>query len=812
MKKLLILIILGCSVFGTLSAKQTYPRAVKLISGAYTHEDSEKGKKPWTMKHAGNFDEKDGLAPVSFDGKHYAYMDAYGCVVTPLVFPSMPSSRYKGVCLVKAGEDSCYLYSLSGRVLCPPQKKMSFDHGIIILTNSNGKQQFVNGEFSPINDSQYAYIINPHISFNINDSIYEPKLTVGTIKYNDDRYLDMDGNPIFPNLSMVSPILRHSSYYHIDEALKKNKLNCKSLSEMVYTGSPDGGKTYGVYLLTGRELVAPKAKNPEKAAKTFLKQIKKSFIPLWNHGKIQEELIGFVERLDVTAQQRADSNLKSLDVDSEWDVSKLEPQFYFIEIQDTIVSPNSTSSAKGKKKSRKKTVKPKAKHLKYLANNSGASTLFSSQLFEEVIEPFIFPICRKEGSTKYNLYNVYGMPMTEEGFDEISFWHYTTDKEPVFKVRQGNKWYIINSVGTRMSPDEYDEIKYWHSVGDKVFNLVRQGSEWGVVDQIGIEVLAPQYSEISSTNKDFAVATRDGLQYLVSASTGCLVNNVPYDKISDYSDKEGMRRVERMGYTTKVDKNGKESPTIASIVFGEVYDKIQTEELSDAEKIEEYANCLEFCGSDDNLIRGYIYNNVGVIFDNAGDIDHAKEYFQYAARYNNPTAKDNLDNIKKRERAQRWQAVAGTLGSLAQGLSQAAGNNGGFAAGLASGLSGETAGSIGNFNFSPDNSCSYTDSSTYSGNSSGGKYASESYYRDTYRKWEERAKDLYESLTRQGSRTKKNGEYTSGTANGNWGHHYIGLKSNLRDAQSNMRKIRQEARRAGYTIAQSNYETVIVTN
>ncbi len=812
MKSLFILIILSFSVFCTSFAQTTYPRPKKLLSGAYTHVDSKGKKQVWMMKHVGNFDEN-GLAPVSFDGKHYGYMDIYGRVMTPLVIPSMPSSLYKGVCLVKLREDSCYLYSISGQALCPPQKRMTFDHGNIILTNSNGKLQFVNGDFTPINSSEYQYITDPHISLHINDSIYKPKLALATIEYGNDILLDMDGNPIFPDLSKTTPLSKHLSHYEIDKALQKNKLNCKSLVEMVKIGSPDGGKTYGAYLLTGRELVVPKAKKPDKAAKEFLKQLKKSFVPLWNSGKIQEEMLDFIASLELTAQQRAATNLKSLGVEGDWDVSELTPQFYYIEIQDTIVANKSASRAKGKNKSKKSGNRAKAKHLKYLANVNASSTLFSSQLFEEVKEPFLFPICRKEGSTKYNLYNLYGMPMTEEGYDEIALWHYTSDNEPMFKVRQGKKWHIINSVGTRMNPEEYDEIKYWNSVDDANFDCVRQGNEWGIINQIGIEVLSPQYSEISSASDDTAIATRDGLQYLVNASNGCLVNNVPYDKISTFSDSNGMREVERMGYTTKVDKNGKESPTIATIVFGEVYDKIQIEDLSDTEKVQEYANCLEFCGPDDDLIRGYVYNNVGVIFENAGDIEHAKEYYQYAIRYKNSKARTNLENIKKQERSQKWQAAIGALGTLAQGLSQVAGNGSGFAAGLASGLSGGTAGSVGNINFSPDSYEAYSDNnSTYTVNSSNGKYASESYYRDTYRRYEERAKDLYESLTRQGTRTTTNGERTSGTSNGYWRQHYTGLKSNLRDAQSNMRKIRQEARRAGYTINQSNYETIVVTN
>lgn len=90
----------------------------------------------------------------------------------------------------------------------------------------------------------------------------------------------------------------------------------------------------------------------------------------------------------------------------------------------------------------------------------------------------------------------------------------------------------------------------------------------------------------------------------------------------------------------------------------------------------------------------------------------------------------------------------------------------------------------------------------------------ESFYTDMYRRWEARAKDSYETLTRAGIRVKnkKTGDDIRGNTAGEWNSaHYASLKSNLRQAQDEMRKIRVEARSDGYTIMQSNYESVSVS-
>lgn len=84
-------------------------------------------------------------------------------------------------------------------------------------------------------------------------------------------------------------------------------------------------------------------------------------------------------------------------------------------------------------------------------------------------------------------------------------------------------------------------------------------------------------------------------------------------------------------------------------------------------------------------------------------------------------------------------------------------------------------------------------------------------YESQYRLWERRAESNYNSLTNLGSSyTSKTGK-TSGSAGGKLnGPTYIGMKRNLREAQKEMRNIRQKAAKAGVNIPQSRWETATV--
>lgn len=89
----------------------------------------------------------------------------------------------------------------------------------------------------------------------------------------------------------------------------------------------------------------------------------------------------------------------------------------------------------------------------------------------------------------------------------------------------------------------------------------------------------------------------------------------------------------------------------------------------------------------------------------------------------------------------------------------------------------------------------------------------ETYYRDTYRRYESLAESTYNTLTNLGSRAQDNNGNISGSTGDfpNIGGSIVSLKMNLSNAQREMRNTRIEAQQNyGISIPQSRWETATV--
>lgn len=85
-------------------------------------------------------------------------------------------------------------------------------------------------------------------------------------------------------------------------------------------------------------------------------------------------------------------------------------------------------------------------------------------------------------------------------------------------------------------------------------------------------------------------------------------------------------------------------------------------------------------------------------------------------------------------------------------------------------------------------------------------------YRTIYSNWERRAKQNYESLTNLGYKIKKNDKDEKGNSGqGASPSTYVRQKKLLREAQKEMKRIRQKAQQAGLNIPKSEYEDVSVS-
>ncbi len=191
-----------------------------------------------------------------------------------------------------------------------------------------------------------------------------------------------------------------------------------------------------------------------------------------------------------------------------------------------------------------------------------------------------------------------------------------------------------------------------------------------------------------------------------------------------------------------------------------------------------YASCLNNMGYYDEAISAY---------ETALDIDPKNEFAKkelQRSRENKQIVANSQQVVAEENQSNTfWDA----LSSFGQILMQATGG--------------------GNANYQPINSFSndYIDNS----NSSSGSGIN---WQAQYSRWENEAKSLYDRLTSSGLRVKDNQGNMSGTNAGNVApRYYIGLKQNLRRAQSEMRKIRQKARQDGITIPESKYESAAVS-
>lgn len=80
-----------------------------------------------------------------------------------------------------------------------------------------------------------------------------------------------------------------------------------------------------------------------------------------------------------------------------------------------------------------------------------------------------------------------------------------------------------------------------------------------------------------------------------------------------------------------------------------------------------------------------------------------------------------------------------------------------------------------------------------------------------YRQWENRAKANYNSLTNLGTRKKKNGKDDGGTTGqGMSSSNYVSMQKALREAQKQMKDIREKASKKGIKINKSEYEDIVV--
>lgn len=357
-----------------------------------------------------------------------------------------------------------------------------------------------------------------------------------------------------------------------------------------------------------------------------------------------------------------------------------------------------------------------------------------------------------------------------------------------YLVKQNNKFGMLDRTGKTMLPCEYDLIEVWSekSPAGMLF-LVMKENRKGIVDEYGVFCTSAIYEDIYYPIGGYGQALSDGKVWLVNAN-GKVVGKRAYDYIDNYTTPSSPVGY-LAGYSSKLDKDGHEENNIPTQIFNKAYN------LPDSEmqqKYDLYCLCIKLDKGDG--VTGSALCNIGGLYAAIGDEDQALSYYDQAARKGNEQGRKNAKSIRSNRTLQKIQAIGNALTEAAQNMSGQEGAS--FQQNIYMGTGGTL----------------YTEkgSDVYGkGNNEKGNAAM---YNSIYQRWERNAESCYNSLTMTGIKMKDKDGNRSGSAGGSWGSvTYTGMKQNLRKAQSEMRKTREEARRKGVIIQPSKWETATVS-
>ena len=355
------------------------------------------------------------------------------------------------------------------------------------------------------------------------------------------------------------------------------------------------------------------------------------------------------------------------------------------------------------------------------------------------------------------------------------------EEDSLYIAESAGKYGIKDIYGQTILPVKFDGLLPWNEVDGKPIYLTIQGDQFQLYDTNGEDLLYKSYDFISSivANRAYVI---DKNGYLLISDRGYEYNLQYYENI-EIADN-GTVTASRLGYQTTLDEKGYENPSIASLIFNEAYNEKDTQR-----QLERYQLAIDADPENEYGIQAKALNNIGIIYESNGKQETALAFYDQARDKGNDLAADNANRLRT---AIRQAKIDGVVNALNQ-LSQAIGGSSGTPTGQA------TASPYTNL-----------DQASTSGNGSG---HSIDYYQRNYDNYEKTARMAYETLTNTGYKTSdKNGKAKGGSSAGSFSTaHYSSIKRNLRNAQNKMREWRRQARQAGYTIVESEYESVTVS-
>ena len=410
----------------------------------------------------------------------------------------------------------------------------------------------------------------------------------------------------------------------------------------------------------------------------------------------------------------------------------------------------------------------------------------SYQYAKQLDEVFIIKKQNKYGIADWN-----GNEIIPCNFETMEEWTLNPQKAPLVQVSLNKKKGVIDRGGCMIIPCKYDEIELW-SYEKKPLFLVTLDNKKGILDEQGNICTRVIYDDIYFPIGGFGQAIDKSQARLVDSS-GHVVGNRAYEYIDNYT-KPSKPVGYLAGFSSELNEYGYELNNIPKQIFKKAYN------LSDSkvqEKYDLYCLAIKLDNGTDG-VEASALRNIGVLYQNGGNEDKALEYYDRAAYKGDAQGKKNAKDIRFNRRMQKLEAIGNALQQVGDALAN--GTNG---------LNFQQ-----NINMNSNNNTNlYNSSSSFSESSNSASNSRDaSMYTSIYKRWERNAESCYNSLTSTGTRYKDKDNNRKGSANGTWGGaNYTMMKSNLREAQREMRKVREEARRKGISISQSKWETATVS-
>lgn len=319
----------------------------------------------------------------------------------------------------------------------------------------------------------------------------------------------------------------------------------------------------------------------------------------------------------------------------------------------------------------------------------------------------------------------------------------------------------------------YDEAvygDYWH--------VISKNGKYGLVNSDGKETIALMYDKLSEVSycKCIFVAINNDTVNIVSPNNNIILSNIKWDNKKTVfenlsKNKKKIKKACELWYNTSEGKRVRyQSESYGLLLYNST---VYWPFLG----IEEKINIKGFEGK--IYETGFI--DIPFIYDYPDQIyarDPNNFYGKSLSVSYEPSQNIEISEDENEEFNQKMDRIANIGTSIINSITTAISNPGNEQY-ASFGLSDETAGGSGN-------------------------------YQAMYEKWERRAEKHYKSMTKSGRSKESKQEASGSTGSKMSGGNFVAQKRSFREAQKEMKKIREKARKAGVIIEQSKWETATI--